>query len=352
MNLGQIVQSHALSFFHLSGPDLLLGLGQRPGAAQRLRPDRGRARAGTRRHPTAAVRPGDHRGLGGKKIHPAWAVPGGVRGTAAPRTRDRSCAARPRSPATVQRRPGPLQAAAGQAIAKRSQTFGNFPTLFLGLVAPDGSWEHYDGRLRFVDADGQIVADGFEPADYRATSSAKRSQRDSYLKSPYYRPLGYPEGIYRVGPLARLNICDRIGTPLADQELVEYRQRGGGTATHRSISTTPGSSKCWRRSRSIEQIAGRSRPAFDAFAGRGGGQQPGRRRLSARRRAAPCSTITRWTNNGLLQEGQPDHRHGSEQPGDEPDGCRRSPSTTSGPARSRRACSTASKPASAPSIRA
>src|SRR5262249_12351197 len=52
----------------------------------------------------------------------------------------------------------------------------------------------------------------------------------SYLKSPYYKPLGYPDGIYRVGPLARLNLCDRIGTPLADRELAEFRERCGGTA--------------------------------------------------------------------------------------------------------------------------
>src|SRR5262249_32432007 len=53
----------------------------------------------------------------------------------------------------------------------------------------------------------------------------------SYLKSPYYRPLGYPDGVYRVGPLARLNICKHIGTPLADAELNEFRQRAGNTAT-------------------------------------------------------------------------------------------------------------------------
>jgi NAD-reducing hydrogenase large subunit len=50
----------------------------------------------------------------------------------------------------------------------------------------------------------------------------------SYMKFPYYRPLGYPAGMYRVGPLARLNICTRIGTPLADQELREFRARGSG----------------------------------------------------------------------------------------------------------------------------
>jgi NAD-reducing hydrogenase large subunit len=56
-------------------------------------------------------------------------------------------------------------------------------------------------------------------------------ETDSYLKSPYYRPAGYPEGVYRVGPLARLNVCTHIGMPRAEKELAEFRQRGGGTPT-------------------------------------------------------------------------------------------------------------------------
>jgi NAD-reducing hydrogenase large subunit len=100
----------------------------------------------------------------------------------------------------------------------------------MGLVAADGSWEHYDGRIRFVDAEGKTVADGLDPTRYR-DYIGEAVESWSYLKSPYYRPLGYPGGIYRVGPLARLNICSRMGTPLADRELGEFRERGGGTVT-------------------------------------------------------------------------------------------------------------------------
>jgi NAD-reducing hydrogenase large subunit len=102
--------------------------------------------------------------------------------------------------------------------------FGHFPTLLLGLVAEDGSWEHYGGRIRIVDHNGQVVADGLDPARY-TEFIGEAAESDSYLKSPYYLPRGYPDGIYRVGPLARLNLCNRIGTPLADVELAEFRQR-------------------------------------------------------------------------------------------------------------------------------
>jgi NAD-reducing hydrogenase large subunit len=106
------------------------------------------------------------------------------------------------------------------------ETFGNFPSLYLGLVAGDGTWEHYGGRLRFMDAEGKVVADGLDPQRYQ-DFIGEAVHPWSYLKSPYYKPLGFPDGMYRVGPLARLNLCERMGTPLADQELREYRDRLG-----------------------------------------------------------------------------------------------------------------------------
>jgi NAD-reducing hydrogenase large subunit len=105
-------------------------------------------------------------------------------------------------------------------------SFSNFPTLYAGLVGPDGSLRLYDGNLRFVGPDGRVVADQVAPKDY-ASWIGEASLADSYMKAPYYKPLGYPDGVYRVGPLARLNVADRCGTPDADQELQEYRQRFG-----------------------------------------------------------------------------------------------------------------------------
>jgi NAD-reducing hydrogenase large subunit len=108
------------------------------------------------------------------------------------------------------------------------RTFGNFPSMFLGMVTPSGPdkhdamLDHYDGVLRFVDASGNIVADQIESTKY-PDYIAEAVEPFTYLKSPYYKSIGYPEGIYRVGPLARLNIIDRPGTPLADQEWTEFR---------------------------------------------------------------------------------------------------------------------------------
>jgi NAD-reducing hydrogenase large subunit len=228
MNLGQIIQSHALSFFHLSGPDLLLGWDGDP--TQRnvfgliaAEPELARSGIRLRQFGQEIIE-----SLGGKKIHPAWAVPGGVREPLSAERRDHLRERLPEARATAQeglRRFKQLL----DTHAEEVRTFGHFPSLFLGLVGPGGAWEHYDGLLRFVDGQGNIVADGLDPARY-ADYLGEAVERDSFLKSPYYRPLGYPDGVYRVGPLARLNVCTGMGTPLADTELIEFRQRAGGIA--------------------------------------------------------------------------------------------------------------------------
>ena len=110
---------------------------------------------------------------------------------------------------------------------EEARVFGNFPSLFMGMVGPDGELAHTFGKLRFVDETGQILADQVEPEDYQAWIG-EAVEPWSYLKFPYYRPLGYPQGLYRVGPLARLNVATRAGTPLADAELAEFRQLGRG----------------------------------------------------------------------------------------------------------------------------
>jgi NAD-reducing hydrogenase large subunit len=110
------------------------------------------------------------------------------------------------------------------------QLFGNFPSLFMGLVGDEGTWEHHGGKLRFIDSSGSILADDIEPSRY-AEYIGESVQSSSYLKSPYYLPLGFPAGIYRVGPLARLNVCERMGVPKADAELKKFKKLGRGAVT-------------------------------------------------------------------------------------------------------------------------
>ncbi|EKU96393.1 coenzyme F420-reducing hydrogenase, alpha subunit [Leptolyngbya sp. PCC 7375] len=238
MNLGQIIQSHALSFFHLSSPDLLLGWESDP--AQRnvfgvMATEPALARGGIRlrQFGQAVIEQ-----LGGRKIHPAWAVPGGVRSCLSQVGREQICQQVSEAKKTILETLTLFKKLL-EDFQEEVHIFGNFPSLFMGLVGADGTWEHYDGCLRVVDSGGNILVDQLDPSNYR-DFIGEAVQPDSYLKSPYYKPLGYPDqtqhcrlenGLYRVGPLARLNICDRIGTPLAELELQRFRQYGMGNSS-------------------------------------------------------------------------------------------------------------------------
>jgi NAD-reducing hydrogenase large subunit len=222
MHLAQLVQSHALNFFYLSSPDLLLGMDADPavrnffGVAGQY-PEMARDGVRLRQFGQEIIEL-----LGGKRIHPSWVVPGGVSEPLTPERRDTILSAIPGALAIAQRT---------LAFFKRHlenhreevRTFANFPSLFLALAKEDGGLALYKGWLRFMDADGAVVQDHIEPADY-AKFIGEAVEPWSYLKSPYYKPLGYPAGIYRVGPLARLNLARHCGTPLADQELAEFHE--------------------------------------------------------------------------------------------------------------------------------
>lgn len=245
MNLGQFVQSHALSFFHLSAPDFLLGMDSPPATRNVFGliasdPDLARAGIRLRQFGQEIIEC-----LGGKKIHPAWAVPGGVREALSDESRQKIKSKLPEARATAIEALNVFKKLLKNFKAE-TQIFGNFPSLFMGLVAPDGSWEHYGGNLRFVDSGGNVIADQIPASRYKEFIG-EAVESWSYLKSPYYRPLGYPEGIYRVGPLARLNICSQMGTPLADLELSHFRECGNGAVT---------SSFYYHYARLIEILAG------------------------------------------------------------------------------------------------
>jgi NAD-reducing hydrogenase large subunit len=220
--LAQIVQSHALSLFHLSSPDLLLGMDADPaksnlfGVLER-NPALARDGIALRKFGQQIIER-----LGGKRIHPAWVVPGGVSERLTLENRDAILAAIPEALSIAVRTLVWFKGIT-EGFREEIATFGNFPSLFMGMIKADGGLTFYDGKIRVGDASGNIVADGLDPARY-FDYIGEKVESWSYLKSSYYKPNGFPDGIYRVGPLARLNVADRCGTPLADQELAEFHE--------------------------------------------------------------------------------------------------------------------------------
>jgi NAD-reducing hydrogenase large subunit len=226
LHCAQFVQSHALSFFHLSAPDLLLGMDFDPARRNVLglleeRPEIARDGIALRKFGQQVIE-----WLAGERVHPSWVVPGGVNQPLASAARDRILAELPNARAIAHRALALFKSVI-ERFGDEIAAFGNAPTIYAGLVDADGALQLYDGQLRFVDVTGKL-ADA-RPRDY-AQHIGESALPNSYLKAPFYKPLGFPAGVYRVGPLARLNVAARCGTPDADAEFAEYHQRCGAVA--------------------------------------------------------------------------------------------------------------------------
>ena len=223
-NLGQFVQSHALSFFHLTSPDLLLGM-DAPVAERNILgvaakfPEQAKDGIWLRKFGQQVIER-----LSGKRIHPMWTVPGGVSEPLQNKDREEILAEIPQAMEITRKTLGLFKGMI-EKFGPEIDSFGNFPSYFMGLVTPEGNIEHSRGNLRIVDENRRIIADQIPPAAY-SEFIGEAVAPYSYLKMPYYKPAGYPDGFYRVGPLARLNVCDKCGTPEADAELEAFRQLG------------------------------------------------------------------------------------------------------------------------------
>ena len=227
IHCAQIVQSHALSFFYLSAPDLLLGMDSDPATRNvagliEANPELARAGIELRKFGLQVIE-----GLADERVHPAWIVPGGVRSPMTAPARDRFLAAIPQAMATTEKTLGIFKGML-DSFPEEIANFGSEPTMYAGMVDHAGNLQLYDGVMRFRAADGTIVQD--VAAENYHEFVAEATVENSYLKAPFYRPLGYPQGIYRVGPLGRINTAEAMGTPRADAELGEFRQRFGRVA--------------------------------------------------------------------------------------------------------------------------
>ncbi|HEX4883366.1 MAG TPA: Ni/Fe hydrogenase subunit alpha [Casimicrobiaceae bacterium] len=234
MHYGQILQSHALHFFHLASPDLLFGFDS-PVAKRNIvgvaaeYPDIARRGVLLRKYGQEVIR-----ATAGKRIHGTGAIPGGVNKAVAREDRDALLA-------DAYRMIGWSREAV--ALVKRLHfanvglynSFAAFRSNMLSLVAADGSLDLYHGALRARDDAGRVLFDHVECTRYwdHITEEAKPW---SYMKFPYLRALGPENGWYKVGPLVRVQNCDQIPTPLADAERREFVDFGGGQPIHATLA--------------------------------------------------------------------------------------------------------------------
>ena len=234
MHYGQILQSHALHFFHLSSPDLLFGfdseVGRRNivGVAQQY-PDIAKKGILLRKFGQEVIRL-----TAGKRVHGTGAVPGGV---------NRALTADERKELLKDAYQMIAWSRDAVRIIKELHQqdpalydhFGTVRSSFMGLVAPDGSLDLYHGVLRARDADGRIL---FDQVDYQTYDRliTEEVKPWSYMKFPYFTAMGPEAGWYKVGPLARVQNCDSIPTPFAEHERRELVAYAGGKPLHGSLA--------------------------------------------------------------------------------------------------------------------
>jgi NAD-reducing hydrogenase large subunit len=240
MHYGQMLQSHALHFFHLSSPDFLLGMDADPAVRNVI----GLAAV----HKDLAVQAVLLRKFGqeliqataGKKIHGTGAVPGGINKNLSPEERDRFL--KGAAPLNIDQMIEWSRAAVElfKDYQRKNKDvvdgFAEFPSNHLSLVRKDGALDFYHGVLRAVDAEGRKVLDDVDYQDY-LEHIGEETRSWSYMKFPYLRSLGKKDGWYRVGPLARLNTCDYIPSPLAQKEFEVYKAYTDGKPNNMSLHT-------------------------------------------------------------------------------------------------------------------
>ncbi|MCI5165190.1 MAG: Ni/Fe hydrogenase subunit alpha, partial [Candidatus Electrothrix sp. GM3_4] len=241
MHYGQIFQSHVLHFFHLASPDLLFGLDADP--------ERRNVIGVILEHTELAKQAVLMRKYGqeiiaataGKKIHGTGAVPGGINKNLSIAERDVFLHGINGNPdLSIDKMIEWSESAL--ALLKdyhSSHTefldgFAAFPSNHLSLVRPDGALDLYHGVIRAVDAQGKRIVNDVDSRDYLDVV-AEEVRSWSYMKFPYIKELGKEKGWYRVGPLARLNVCDFIPTPRAQQELERFRAYTSGKPNNMSM---------------------------------------------------------------------------------------------------------------------
>ena len=229
MHHGQILQSHALHFFHLASPDLLFGFDSEVARRNILGvaaayPEVARQGVLLRKYGQEIIRL-----TAGKRVHGTGSIPGGVNRRLAAAERDELARELPRIVDWCEQ---------SVELALRLQAqdpgmverFAALRSAWLSIVAPDGALDLYDGALRVRDAAGRTLFDGVDAQDYLGLLE-EETRPWTYLKFPYLRALGPEEGWYRVGPLARLQTCDRIPTPRAEAQRQRWLADGPVQAT-------------------------------------------------------------------------------------------------------------------------
>jgi F420-non-reducing hydrogenase large subunit len=223
MHQNQMLHSHVLHFFYLAAPDLLIPDGD-PSTRHvvtllKQNPDLVKKVIRLRQIGQDGIKV-----TGGRSIHPVTSQAGGISKPLSEEERDEMLKWNEEAYSLFHELYPVVQPLLGQV-----EVLDELKTGYVGLVNK-GNLEFYDGPVRMIDSDGKRLAE-YPVKDY-LKYIGEHVEDYSYLKFPFYLPHGWPKGIYRVGPLARINVCDKISTPEANAELTTFRTQFGNTPDH------------------------------------------------------------------------------------------------------------------------
>ena len=222
------LSSHAIHFYALAAPDFVFG----PFADPSVR----NVAAVLKHLPDVAVQAiklmefGQEliKTVGAKAIHPTTAIPGGQLCPMSEEDRDLWLGKVPEMLENIHKTVDLAKKVVTDYLDVITKV-AVVPTYYIGM-ANKGVLDIYEGTARVMDPDGKIVAD-FEAKDYR-DYYGEHIPKHSYATHIYYKPAGYPEGIWRANTLARCNVADKMATPLADAALKEMRELVGRPSHH------------------------------------------------------------------------------------------------------------------------
>jgi NAD-reducing hydrogenase large subunit len=238
LHFAQVFQSHSLHFFYLASPDLLFGMDapvekRSVGAVAMEHPDLARMGIQMRQFGQELIK-----ALAGKKIHGITAIPGGVHKTFHPEERDNFLEDNDTPSINTMIKWSQDSVAFIKDYHDKNfswlDSFASYPSGHLGLVGSDGALEFYDGFMRAIDSHGEITLNDVH-SDHYLKYFGESVEKWSYMKFPFLRHLGRQNGWNRVGPLARLNVCDFISTPLANEELREFKAYTNGRTNNHTM---------------------------------------------------------------------------------------------------------------------
>jgi len=232
MHMGQIIHSHSLHFFFLAAPDFLLGPSSDPAVRNIIglintEPEIAKKAIALRKIGQDIIER-----VGGRPIHPVTAIPGGM---SKPLSHEDRFNMRKDIDKAIELSQFGIEICRNifEKYSNIISRFAVIKTNYMGLVKNDGSLELYDGKLRIVDNTGKTLEE-FEPENY-LNYIGEHVEDWSYMKFPFYKKQGFPDGISRVGPLGRLNAADSISTPLANKELRNFKELGKGQPVHETL---------------------------------------------------------------------------------------------------------------------